>query len=294
MSTTEIARPREEHWLQTWAAKSLPSILPNHLTPERVARVALAEFARTPKLAECDKASLCLCIMTASQMGLEVSGPLGHAYLIPRWSGRKQAQECTLIIGYKGLALMALRSGDIATMDARLVYDGEDFEIVAGSTPSITHRPSLTVKRTDDKIVASYCVVVTKDGGTFWDFCARDEIEDRRKRGASGQTTKSGKPITTPWDTDYAAMARKCAVRKLLMGGMVPLSTDDLRRAVEHEIEEEIAYRHAQAAPAIEMRRPMAAILDAEHEREAVEVSDDREEPETTTAPTDGDDGGVP
>lgn len=212
-------------WLDGFAERELARLLPRHISAERMARVAFGEFARNEALRECSPDSVALCLVTASQLGLEPSSPLGHVYLIPRKG------ECTLLIGYKGLLDLMRRSGEVARADAAVVYEGEDFEVVRGSDPKITHKPSMKVARTDDKIVAAYCVVVTKDGGTYFDFVTRSEIEDRRKRGASGMGRKS------PWDTDYAGMARKSAIRKLLMGGMVPMRAE-LAEAMERDLDE--------------------------------------------------------
>ena len=55
-----------------------------HLTPERMLRLIYAEGTRNPELRQCTPESLITCIITAAQLGLEPSGPLGMAYLIPR------------------------------------------------------------------------------------------------------------------------------------------------------------------------------------------------------------------
>ena len=45
--------------------------LPKHLTPDRMARIAMTELRKTPKLQECDPMSFIAAIMQASQLGLE-------------------------------------------------------------------------------------------------------------------------------------------------------------------------------------------------------------------------------
>lgn len=247
------AKPREPHWMETWARDALPAVLPRHMKPDEVVRIVFAEFVRNPKLKGCTPNSLKLAVLTASQMGLQLASPLGEAYLIPRWSKKAGADECNLQIGYKGLLRLLRNSGEIQTVIAEPVYAGESFDVSIDTTkPSpveIRHDVRLTgIRRTPDDVIASYCIVVTKDGGRYAAWCTRDEIEDRRQRGASGTTYKNGDRVKTPWDTDYAAMARKCAILKLTRGGTVPLSSE-VQRLVEHEASEDERWRETLAAP---------------------------------------------
>lgn len=217
----------------------------SHITRERFAAVVLGAFAKAPKLEECTPASLALSLMVCAQYGLEPNGPMGHAYLIPRNRRFKDdndkwhsVMECSLMLGYRGMAELARRSGEIQSMDARVIYADETASITAGSDGlSIRHEISLTADRSgitpdnaQDRIIGAYASVTTKNGGRYCEFLTIAQIEDRRKRGASGETSKFSKlpggRTPTPWDTDYAAMARKSALRALLNGGLVPLSAE--------------------------------------------------------------------
>ena len=68
-------------------------VLPKHITPERMVRIALNAIQNTPKLAECDQKSFLGAIMRSAQLGLEPDGVLGQAYLIPFWNNRKKQNE---------------------------------------------------------------------------------------------------------------------------------------------------------------------------------------------------------
>lgn len=228
MSEDQKAQPtaleiREKRQRRTsYLVQRCMDVAAKHITAERLTSIVLGAFVKTPKLESCTDASLFLALMTCAQYGLEPNGPQGHAYLIP------YGQECTLILGYRGLAELARRSGEIASMDARVVYVGEDVEIDAGSSGLlIRHKISLTADRSGvtaknatTRLVGAYATVRTKDGASYSEFLTVGQIEDRRKRGASGNGKK------TPWDTDYIAMARKSALRALLGGGLVPLSAE--------------------------------------------------------------------
>jgi recombination protein RecT len=71
----------------------LPEIkraLPKHLNADRMSRIALTAFRRTPKLAECDPRSVFAAVIQASQLGLEPD-TLGRSYLIPYKATRRSA-----------------------------------------------------------------------------------------------------------------------------------------------------------------------------------------------------------
>lgn len=227
-------------------APKMHKVLPRHLTAERLTRVVLVEASRNPKLRECDGASLAASVVLAGQLGLEPSSPLGHFYLIPRWNGKKRQMECTSLIGYKGLLELARRSGQIVRANASVVYmdeaTGGYFE-ASIEPPRIEHRLALKeIDRSPDAIAFAYCVVELKDGGMAQVILTRQEIDARKDRSQS-----AGKGFS-PWQSDYAAMARKSAIRALLMGGTVPMSAE-LQRAVYEDPEEQIIDIQADEAP---------------------------------------------
>jgi recombination protein RecT len=172
--------------------------LPRHLNPDRVARIAVTVMRRTPKLAECTPESFLGALMTCAQLGLE-PGPLGHAYLVPYGS------EVTFIAGYRGLVDLARRSGQVQSVNARVVRVGDEFDYAFGLDPKLEHKPKADV---DQAITHVYAVVRLKDGGADFDVMTRAEVEAIRKRS---RAAKDG-----PWVTDYAEMAKKTVLRRLL------------------------------------------------------------------------------
>jgi recombination protein RecT len=183
--------------------------LPKHMTADRMARVSLTAVRMTKGLGDCTHASFAACIMTLSQLGLEPSNGLGHAYIIPFKNSRAGTTEATLIIGYQGMIELARRSGQVENIWAYPVYEGDDFEVTYGLAPDVKHAPRF-LTNDPKKLIAVYAAATLK-GSTKPVFVVlqKVEIEAFRKRGASG------KNIKTPWDTDYQAMALKTAVRQL-------------------------------------------------------------------------------
>jgi recombination protein RecT len=193
-----------------------------HLDPDRLIRVFLGEASRTPKLLECTLPSIVSALSTCNQCGLEPGGTMGHAYLIPRWNSKTRNTECNFQLGYKGLAELARRSGEIARVNAAPVYQWEldrDLFSYSHEPPEIRHEwvPDAPDNPDPKTIVGAYAVVELTSGARVQLWLSREQIEKRRKVAAA----KSG-----PWGQWYAEMARKTALRAVLSGGLVPVSVE--------------------------------------------------------------------
>jgi len=191
--------------------------LPKHMTADRMARVALTECRKNPALLRCKPESLFGAIIQSSQLGLEPGGAMGHAYLIPF------GQEVQFIVGFRGMIDLARRSGQIISLEAHAVYEGDKFECVFGLNSDLSHTPDWqNPNRTDpNKLRFVYAVAKLKDGGTQFEVMSRAEVDGIRARSKAG---KSG-----PWVSDYAAMALKTVIRRLFK--YLPVSIE-LQQAV--------------------------------------------------------------
>lgn len=203
--------------------KNLPSIrmaLPKHLTPERMLRVALTAVQRTPALLDCDPRSLVGAVVQASELGLEPSGVMGHAYLVPfrnhKNGGRMEVQ---LIPGYKGLLDLARRSGQILTVFAREVYANDKFKHWYGLKPGLLHEPTAAAE--PGEIIAFYAVATFKDGAGQFEVMWKREVDAIKKGSKSGNNG--------PWVSHYVEMGKKTALRRLCK--MLP-SSIELQKAV--------------------------------------------------------------
>ena len=235
---TEITRrdetptTRQSKLLRAYAPK-LQAAATKHLTAERLIQAVIAQSTRTPELLECTDPSIIGCCVLASELGLSPGGPLGHFDLIPRRNKNLNgAFEANPSIGYKGLVVLALRSGNIARINADVVYRDE---VESGifkakrEPPMLTHGWSLeTGRRRDEDLVAAYCVVETRDGMKAQVVIPRYDIDDRRSKSRGNTSPYS------PWVTSFSRMARKSAIRALLNGGLVPL-TAELAKALEQD-----------------------------------------------------------
>ena len=200
--------------LREWVVKYKRQIalaLPKHVTPDRMARMALSALSQTRDMDTCTPASFIGCVLQCSQLGLEPNTPLGHVYLIPRRSKNlpRNTRECTMIIGYQGFMELARRSGLVTSIKGYVVRDGDEFRFSEGLDPELVHVPSDDGDRDSRAITHAYAIARMKDAPPEFEVLSKSQIDARMKRSET-----AGKSFS-PWHTDYEAMAKKSAVRAL-------------------------------------------------------------------------------
>lgn len=227
-------------------------VLPSRVDPDRFLRVAARAIMSNPKLMQCTRMSILSAVHESAQLGLEPSGLLGSAYLVPyqvkvkmphptnpRVTVEESVLEAKLIPGYRGLIDLARRSGGIEAIWAKVVRQRDQFDYIEGSDPRIDHRPFVPdPDATDDeqdpgKPVGVYMVAVLTGGVRQIEWMSWAEVERIRKRS---KAATSG-----PWVTDTMEMGRKTVVRR--GSKYLPLSPEFMRAL---ELDEE-AERQAEA-----------------------------------------------
>lgn len=198
--------------------------LPNHITEERMARTFLAALTQTPALLNCTPDSLMKAVMEASILGLPTDGILGHGYILP------YKEKAKFIPGYRGLIDLARRSGQVNWIQARVVYEDDEFSFAYGLEPECIHKPAPRNEddTSDDKVIAFYAAAKLVTGEIVFEVMYRDDIEAIRKRSPAGRHG--------PWVTDWVEMGRKTVTRKLMK--YLPLSTDIQAAVVSDEYAE--------------------------------------------------------
>lgn len=183
----------------------LAAILPKHLTPERMLALARLAATKTPKLKDCTPLSLVDAIAHASRLGLEIGS---HAHLLPFKNGKTGQFEAVMIPDYRGLIHLARSSGQVRHVDARLVFKGDEFDYQLGSDPWIKHKPKLGANRDDANLLYVYAIGHLSTGERVFDEpMTKAEVDAVRKRSRASENG--------PWVTDYQAMAKKTAVKRL-------------------------------------------------------------------------------
>lgn len=223
-------KPREQiAYLLKTKQGEIAKMLPKHLNAERLLKVAQIAATTTPALAKCDVASLVGAIGQCAQMGLEPNTVLGHAYLVPFNTKRKDSDgnerwvnSVQVIIGYKGLIDLARRSGQIVSIAAHEVCTNDKFELVYGLDEKLIHTPSLGER---GEIIGFYSVAKLKDGGHCFEFMSLKQIHEIRDASQGyQQAAKYKKQDGHPWGAHFVEMGRKTVIRRLAK--YLPLSIE--------------------------------------------------------------------
>lgn len=240
-NTTDLAKVREQNAVANMKPKEkvayflrqkqgeIAKMLPKHLNAERLLKVAQIAATTTPALAECDVPSLVGAIGQCAQMGLEPNTVLGHAYLVPFNTKRKDAQgnerwvkSVQVIIGYKGLIDLARRSGQIVSIAAHEVCANDRFELVYGLDEKLNHVPAMQDR---GGVIGFYAVAKLKDGGHCFEFMSTQQVMQIRDESQGyQQAVKYKKQDGHPWGAHFVEMGRKTVIRRLAK--YLPLSIE--------------------------------------------------------------------
>jgi len=195
--------------------EQLKAVLPKYLTPERMVRIALTELRLNPKIMHCDPKSFVGAVIRCAQMGLEPSSERGHVYLIP------YGKECKVTVGYKGMLYLAARAN--IYIETAIVYENDKFEFTKGLHPNLIHTPALKNK---GEMIGAYAI------GHFpnqehqipmFEFMSKEEIDAIMNTHVKSTTS-------SPWKSDYDAMARKTVIRRFFK--YLPIVSDEIQYAV--------------------------------------------------------------
>lgn len=249
--------------------------LPRHLSPERYMRIVNNTILRTPALASCDPNSFANGLLLLSQYGLEPDGRRAH--LIPFRNNKANRVELQVIIDWKGLAELVLRSGTIAKLHADTICENDDFAFDMGDI--LHHR--INFKEERGAPYAAYALAQAKTGEKFVVVMARGEIEQVRDSSSGWQAFKAGKAKSSPWADWPGEMWKKTAFRRL--SKWLPLSPE-LRDAVELD-EDEPPVVTVSSAPVASFELPEPQEEGAAEEQAEEPKAETKEEPAKESKP---------
>ncbi len=238
--------------------------LPKHLSPDRMLRLTMTSIRKTPALLDCTPQSLIGAVMFLAQLGLEPDDGRGLAYLIPfsvyDKTIKKSIAVVTPIIGYRGEIDLARRGSDgLSTVQVRVVYEADEWDLNYGLNERLYHVPARTDK--PGAVVAAYCIAKMRDGGVQWEWMWREQIEAIRKQ--------SKQPNGKLWTEHYDEACKKTVIRRA--SKLWPASVE-LERA--HAVED----RAEAGRPA-----DLSSVIEA---REVPDLDEDDEPPAERPTPT--------
>lgn len=208
--------------------KSIQSLVPKHVTPERLCRISLNAVSRNPKLMECSPETIVGSIVNCASLGLEPN-LLGHAYIVPFWNNKSGKMEAQFQIGYKGALDLIRRTGQVSTISAHEVYDGDKFEYAYGLEDKLIHIPS--GEDDESKITHFYAAYKLKDGGTGFLVMTRAQMDKHRDKFTKSKN-KQG-IVFGPWADHYISMALKTVILKLIKYMPISIEQNETQTAME-------------------------------------------------------------
>jgi recombination protein RecT len=214
------------------SVKELGRALPDHMSAERLARIALTSIRLNPKLGQCTTESFIGALFTAAQIGIEPVG--GRAYILPYQNNRKKADgswhsvmEAQFQLGYKGVAELFYRHEKAVELAWGIVHEKDEFSYELGTGATLKHKPAMK----DRGAPIAYWVMATlNNGGKPFAVMSYDDCRAHGLKHSKSVDKKTGNfQPSSPWATSFDSMALKTVLVQLAK--LLPLSVE-LQRAI--------------------------------------------------------------
>lgn len=195
--------------------------LPSTVSMDAFRNAAIVAVQDNPSILQCEKSSVFRAIRRLAASGLVPDGR--EAAIVP-FKGKAQAMPMVA-----GIIKTARNSGEIASLWADVIYEGERIEVWIEDGERKWNHVQENGNRIDPitrggDVIGAYAVAKLKDGTVDFEPMGKAQIEKRRKASAS---QKSDQP-TGVWKDWYDEMTKKTVIRALAK--RLPMSSDDARR----------------------------------------------------------------
>ena len=229
MAETSVAKQPSQKAL---AVKNFKAVLDNSYYQEQLKNVmkenagtfaaSLLELVTSDeKLLACDGRLLMAEAMKAASLHLPLNKQLGYAYIVP------YGNTPTMIIGYKGLYQLAIRSGLYKNINADVVYEGEyqGYDKISGEL-------HLDGVKSSNKIVGYFAFLELTNGFRKMMYMSLDDMCSYAKKYSATlrnckmtnqqlaemaqKQAESGPGNTVGWYGNFNDMATKTVLRRLL------------------------------------------------------------------------------
>ncbi|GDX75986.1 hypothetical protein LBMAG41_10620 [Cyanobium sp.] len=200
--------------------REFEAALPQQIPVDRFVRTIVTAVQMQPELLEADRRTLISSCMKAAQDGLLLDGREAGLSV---YNDRKNGGQTVAYLPMVGGIMKKIRqSGEISSIRAHVVYEGDVFEYELGDEERILHKPSLSAQ--GGKPLAAYAIARFKDGDIQREVMSVAQIEKIRAKA-----TGIGKAC---WSSDWGEMAKKTVIRRL--SKRLP-SSNDLDRVLDSD-----------------------------------------------------------
>ena len=165
----------------------------------------LTIFNSNPKLRECNPNSILTAAGIAAALKLPINPSLGFAHIVP-YKG-----QATFQLGWRGYVQLAMRSGQYRTLNSGAVREGQiaDIDFVTGEI--------IRGEKISDEIVGYLAYMELLNGFRKSLYMTVEELRAHAEKYSQSYAydIRSGRKSSV-WSTNFDAMAKKTALKKLL------------------------------------------------------------------------------
>ena len=180
------------------------------------------------QLESCDITSIANAFYTCCEYNLDPSSGFGKVYLIKYQNKDKGIEEVNAQIGYLGWMDLIMRRNDVVSyVDAKIVYDDDEFDAEISDKSWFKYKPNLDPKP-DRKLKLTYAIVKFKNGDIRLEIATLKDIEEAMVR------SKSAKFSSSPWRTNYNSMAKIVPLRRFKQLALSITNSEELDDIQEH------------------------------------------------------------
>lgn len=143
--------------------------------------------------------------MKAAVLKLPITKSLGFAYIVP-FKNKRGESIPTFIMGYRGYIQLAMRTGQYKSINADCVYEGETAKF-----NRVTGELEITGEAKNDKAIGYFAYFQMLNGFYKAIYWTREKVTEHAKKKSRSWSQQS-----SPWHTDFDAMACKTMLRQIL------------------------------------------------------------------------------
>ena len=176
---------------------------------------AIQHMHKSPYLQKADPASVLKAVMNLAQVGLTLNPVSKFAALVPRYNSQTRSVDCVLEPMYQGLTKLLTDSGAVKSLDAHVVFDGDEFIFdYANPEKIVRHVPYFLSGKSKGNIKAVYSKAVLIDNSIHAEIMAYADVCEIRDRSESYKAFKEGKTKSCIWVSDEPEMCRKTVIKR--------------------------------------------------------------------------------
>ena len=181
--------------------EKIDNILPSTYNSSAFINQAILAISTNPKLMQCKPESILKALMECASYGLEPNGSLSEAALVP------YGDKVEFLIEYRGLMKLVWNSGLVKSIHFDKICSEDEYVYRIGKDIEFSHTPNLIDR---GEPIAYYSTAQLVNGGFVIHIMTIKEIINH-----GSKYSKSYKHKSSPWQTDFDAMAFKTVIRQL-------------------------------------------------------------------------------